>query len=406
MSESVSNPTSASSLLHWLPVLSQQPYWHPEQIKHKPAPEGLKHEQWWPLLKCLRIARWKPLTLTGLGTGKFGLVMTEDMMPVLHAFDTRASISRQSLTGEARERWQTQRISAMMQEAIASVQLSGRPLSRDHCLEMLRHTRQPLHSWDQLVWNLHRLLKTLPETARTPITADGLNETAHKLVERTGITFPDLSAEQLEAFCEFAESDHKQGGEFLHPLLQAVTGGYCISRLLESQDLGPILGRYVMQWIGLRKGYGMLAWTAPSVALAEDPGDYLAAPAKVESDDGDLTYYIQPVLRALNSALVSADRSSRAAEDELLEGRHSWNRFGFLNSRQEDLVMRAMNRPDEAFTIESHREAHGLAYATARADLLRMEQIGLMRKRQSGKSFVFEPAPDWKDKLMRLGDGG
>jgi len=405
MSESISNPAATGSLLQWLPELSKQAYWHPDQIKHKPAPDGLKHEQWWPLVKCLRIARWRALPLPGLGTGRFGVVMTDEMLPILHQFDIRVTRPDPSQPGEARERWQTQRISAMMQEAVASVQLSGRPLSWEHCMEMLRQARQAVHSTDQLVWNLHRLLKTLPELSHEAVTPARIRMACQKLLERTGVPEPRMDETSLEPVCAFAEASQKEGDPFLHPLLRAVIAGWWISRLGDLGDVAGILGRFLMHWTGVRLGYGVLAWTAPSKVLVADPQDYLAASGKVESDEGDLTYFILPVLHALKAALAQAGKAAQTAEQELLAGRHSWNRFGFLNSRQEDLVLRAMDRPEEAFTIESHREAHDLAYATARSDLLRMEQIGLMRKRQTGKSYVFEPAPDWKEKLRRLGEG-
>ncbi len=405
MSEPISLPSAPGGLLHWLPELSKQPYWHPEQMKHKPAPDGLRHEQWWPLVKCLRIARWKPVILPGLGTGQFGVVLSDEMLPVLHLFDTRVMRATPVQPAEVRERWQTRRMSAMMQEAVASVQLSGRAVSWEHSMDMLRQARQPIHSWDQLVWNLHRLLKALPEMSREALTTAGIRVAYQRLLERTGMAEGSMDEASLAAVCEFAEGPLSEGAGFLHPLIRAIITGWWLSRLDGLGDVGSILGRYVMHWTGMRSGYGVLAWTAPSRALMADPQDYLSASVRVESDEGDLTYVILPVLQALKTALTSAERTAHEAEAELLAGRHSWNRFGLLNARQEGLVLRAMDHPGEAFTIESHREAHDLAYATARADLLRMEQIGLMRKRQAGKGFVFEPAPDWRDKLMRLGEG-
>jgi hypothetical protein len=412
MSEFVTNsestalrPNAGGSLLHWLPILSQQPYWHPSQIKHKPAPDGLKHEQWWPLLKCLRIARRKAVCFDATGVCSHGLVMTDDLLPTLHAFDVRVSTCSRPMSGEARERWQTGRISTMMDEAISVLQLAGRHPNREHCLEMLRCARPPLHSTDQLAANLYRQLKTLPERTHQKVTAESLMKLQAELLERTGLPAPTTDPSALEALSSFAELTHESTSTngFLHPLLRAVLCEYRVISQSLFGDMSILIGRWLMHWVALRHGYSMLAWIAPTAQLIQSMDDYLAAPERVASDDGDLTYFVLPVMHCLQQALLKAEDSAKAAEAELLEGRHSWNRFGFLNARQEDLVLRAMARPDEAFTIESHREAHALAYATARADLLRMEQIGLMQKRQVGKGFIFEPAPDWQEKLKMLG---
>ena len=45
-------------------------------------------------------------------------------------------------------------------------------------------------------------------------------------------------------------------------------------------------------------------------------------------------------------------------------------------------------------TIRAQARRHRVVYATARADLLGLEAVGLLEKSRAGKAFVFRPGPD------------
>jgi hypothetical protein len=63
-----------------------------------------------------------------------------------------------------------------------------------------------------------------------------------------------------------------------------------------------------------------------------------------------------------------------------------------LNVRQRR-VLRAVERdPELELTIASHQRAWGVAFATARADLLDLARRGLLAQRKVGKRFVFMAA--------------
>ena len=53
-----------------------------------------------------------------------------------------------------------------------------------------------------------------------------------------------------------------------------------------------------------------------------------------------------------------------------------------------------MRDPDAWFTIQAQARRHRVTYATARADLLGLEALGLFTKTRIGKKFVFRPSAD------------
>ena len=63
----------------------------------------------------------------------------------------------------------------------------------------------------------------------------------------------------------------------------------------------------------------------------------------------------------------------------------------------------AIRHPDAGYTIRGHRTSHGVAYATARADLLQLAELGLLDRRLAGKKTnVFHPPPDLEDRIRSL----
>ena len=71
-----------------------------------------------------------------------------------------------------------------------------------------------------------------------------------------------------------------------------------------------------------------------------------------------------------------------------------------LNHRQLALLAHAIRHPAAGYTIREHRTSHGVAYATARADLLRLAELGLLDRRRAGKKTnVFDTPPDLDDRI-------
>ncbi len=76
-----------------------------------------------------------------------------------------------------------------------------------------------------------------------------------------------------------------------------------------------------------------------------------------------------------------------------------------LNHRQRDLVRHALRHPGFAYTIESHRNSHGVVTQTARTDLLDLVKRGLLSKRKRGRAWEFVPVVDLEARLRKASPG-
>lgn len=124
-----------------------------------------------------------------------------------------------------------------------------------------------------------------------------------------------------------------------------------------------------------------------------------------ETDGNDATYFVIYQLEVILSALKAIERhlerhlqeKTRQIEEAetLLKDR------GDFNHRQLALLSHALRNPDAEFTIQSHRVSHGVAYATARADLLNLVTRGLLEERKIGRAAHFFPGRGFFDLVGR-----
>ena len=73
-----------------------------------------------------------------------------------------------------------------------------------------------------------------------------------------------------------------------------------------------------------------------------------------------------------------------------------------LNHRQITLLTHALRHPGEEYRVDSHQRTHGVVYQTARADLLGLEALGLLRRTKIGNAFHFTPVADLRERIENL----
>ncbi len=74
----------------------------------------------------------------------------------------------------------------------------------------------------------------------------------------------------------------------------------------------------------------------------------------------------------------------------------------YFNSRSLALLADAIRRPDDLYTYQSHAGSHRVTHETARGDLLRLHERGLLRRSKIGRMHAYSPAADLPQTLQRL----
>jgi len=211
----------------------------------------------------------------------------------------------------------------------------------------------------------------------------------------------DELPQRVQGMCEFANEERDEG--FIHPIVRATLLHFWLAYDHPFVDGNGRAARALLYWYLLRKGYWLAEFVSISRVIRKAPVQYRRAFLWSELDDADATYFVVFHLKKLREAVAGFDayleRKTQEARRalEVLKGAEG------LNLRQRTLVQRALEHPDAVYTIKSHRNTQGVAYATARGDLYQLEARGLLERRKVGKEFVFAPAADIAAKLGGAG---
>jgi len=127
--------------------------------------------------------------------------------------------------------------------------------------------------------------------------------------------------------------------------------------------------------------------------VARQRGKYRRAFLEVETDGGDVTYFLLWHLEALRRAIRELLDYLEKREQRIREVEEALGREEDLNWRQLALVSHALRHPGARYTIDEHRRFHRVVYETARRDLLDLADRGWLTKRRRGRAFVFVPGP-------------
>jgi Fic family protein len=127
---------------------------------------------------------------------------------------------------------------------------------------------------------------------------------------------------------------------------------------------------------------------------------YALAYLHTEYDEMDLTYFIRynigciEVARKDLIAYIEKKQSEQNATKAIIRTIKN------INQRQADILRQMMEHSDEYFTIRQVMETHGVVYQTARTDLLRLTELGYLKKEKRGREFMFifnEKCDLWKE---------
>ena len=140
-------------------------------------------------------------------------------------------------------------------------------------------------------------------------------------------------------------------------------------------------------------------------SIHKAPAQYARAYVFSETDDNDVTYFLDYNLRVIRQSIRQLHAYLARKAREMHDVQRLLERSvpaAILNYRQVALLISMRKRPDMAHTIEGHRRSHNVTYQTARTDLLKLAESGLVASARRGRPFVFTLARDFDERLRQL----
>ena len=154
----------------------------------------------------------------------------------------------------------------------------------------------------------------------------------------------------------------------------------------------------------LRHQYRMFEFASISSVLTNAPGQYARSFLHTETDDNDLTYFIEHQLGVVLRAIADVESYITRKTEQVRQVEETLRRSTDLNHRQLALLAHAIRHPNAEYTIRSHMTSHVVAYATARADLFRLADLGLLERRRVGRRSYLFWAPSNLDERVKSGE--
>ena len=406
-------------------------YVHWDTLRRQASrPAGLSAGVWWTGIRLARTGQSRPLPLLDAKGQPFTYMLPDRVQEALHLIDSRAS-GRVGVTDTVTNQATRDRfiVDSLIREAITSSQLEGASTTRAVAARMIRAGRRPRNRSEQMILNNYRAMRAVREmrdraltyetvlalhrevtedTLADPAAAGRLQRPDDERVEvcdaRSGhVLHRPPPAEQLpqrlREMVEFSNAEDGisglSGGRFLHPVIRAIVLHFWLAYDHPFADGNGRTARALFYWAMLHRGYWMFEFVSISRFLTAAPAQYARAFLHAETDANDATYFIvhqvDVILRALDEldAYIAKKTAQVARIEQMLRRRMD------LNHRQLALLAHAIRHPDAEFTTRSHMTSHNVVYATARADLFGLAELGFLDRHRRGRKLnVFETPPD------------
>lgn len=383
-------------------------YLHWDELRHHPLPADARAV--WALMKLLRRTQAREIVFS---QRHFPYTLSDTSWQMLHHLDKTAAgnlLSVLDTIGHDRERYI---INSLMEEAIASSQLEGAATTCRVAKQMLRERRKPKNRDERMIYNNYLTMKKVREIGKGDLSPE-LLLSLHKMItsgtledpadegrlrDNDGIRVVDGSGtvlhtplpaaeipDLIDELCRFANSPDDP---FIHPVIKGIFLHFLIGYIHPFNDGNGRTARTIFYWYVLRHDYWLFEYMALSRTIKDTKGQYKKAYVYTESDENDLTYFIHYNLTSIEKTIKEIQTYIREQQAEQIRTLHSIQESEELSYRQIDILKQIVKRPEKPVRIKEIEEMYHVAYATARSDLIRLEELGYLKRRTLGKEYFF-----------------
>lgn len=417
-------------------ALVQGRYRHWDEVRHRQPPDALTLDEWWLGIKLARRGLLRTLPFEDKDGRSFHFGMPDPVLETLHHIDQHAAgqitMGLPLVSGTDRNRYL---VSSLIEEAVTSSQLEGASTTRADAKAMLRSGRKPVDRSEQMIFNnfqaiqaihdqqgkkltpervleLHRLLTQ--ETLEDPSAAGRFrqaDEPVDVVDHRDGVILHEPPAagrlaERLSRLCDFANATGPQQA-FVHPVVRAIVLHFMLAYDHPFVDGNGRTARALFYWSMANAGYWLMEYVSISSLIKQAPAQYARAFLQTETDDNDLTYFILHQLQVIQQAIDRLHDYLQRKVDEQQSAERLLQRSpriaDALNHRQVALLSHALRQSGHAYTVASHQRSHKITQQTARTDLQKLVEMGLLDQHKRGRAFVFYAPVHLRQRIEQVG---
>ena len=410
----------------------RQDYAHWDKLRHLTPPSDITREEWWLATKISRDLDSLPL-LNASGE-PFRYSTPSSAQRLLHFVDQHCAgeIAMPEVVTTDREARHHYLVSSLMEEAIRSSQIEGATTSRRVAKELLRSGRAPKNRSELMILNNYKALEFMRDGMGDTLTPDLVMTLQRILTEGTlddpsaagrlqtsdeervvvldatdgSLLHTPPAADQLpkrmQAMCDFANGQDDGAGGFIHPVIRGILLHFWLAYDHPFLDGNGRTARALFYWYMRTQKYWLIEYLSISRVIRSAPAKYGKAFLLTETDGGDTTYFLLHQLEAIQKAVDELHTYLDRKTSDVREIEKLIKDSAGLNHRQLALLTDASRHPENGYTYQSHASSHRVTHETARADLLRLQEHGLLQRRKTGRRHLFSAVPDLPKALQEL----
>ena len=356
-------------------------------------------ETLWALMKMLREGTVRTIELQDL---ELRYNITDNAQRILHELDMRLSsgLVPSSRLDEKRRLMLT--VSSIMEESIASSQLEGASTTTKAAKKMLRENIAPKNRSERMIVNNYNAMRFIKEHSEDALTPDLIRE-IHSIISHgtlddkayegrfrddnsiavrdvfSGETYhdpPDFSRipDLIQRMCDFANDD----SVFVHPIVKGIVLHFTLAYIHPFMDGNGRVSRSRFFWYMIRNGYASVEYLSISKVMKSHRGKYDNSYLLSETDDNDITYFINfnlDVVSEATDAFLSYVRRKMEENDKTLED----SRTSGLNIRQREVLSDLMNST-EPMDIYELAAKYMVQPQSIRRDIQKLDELGLVNR--------------------------
>ncbi|MFA4861371.1 Fic family protein [Methanoregula sp.] len=395
-----------------LRTFNEQEYIHWDNLRHKKIPYDPKNI--WFALSLIRITQ--KIRTIDIGDEIFRYYLPELFQKQLHHIDKTSPASFDSLFSEAPSETNKKQylVNSLMEEAIASSQLEGAATTRPEAKKILREGRKPKNISERMIVNNYRTIRRLKELRDQPLSRELILEIHHEITQGTLASNADETEfRACDDIVVGSKTDPKQiyhyppeckkipammddliafannEDEFIHPIVRAIILHFLIGYIHPFSDGNGRTARALFYWFSLKHHYDLLEYISISRIYVHAPAQYARAYLLTETDNNDMTYFIDFNIQIISRALEDLKQYIVRKKSEESESIRLVEEIPGLSFRQAEILRNFIRHKARYYTISEIAGKYKVSLPTARADLLLLAEKGMLKKYLDGKRQVF-----------------
>ncbi|EJA4992625.1 Fic family protein, partial [Salmonella enterica] len=190
----------------------------------------------------------------------------------------------------------------------------------------------------------------------------------------------------LRSLMNWANTHHEKETRwkhYMHPMIKAIILHFYIGYIHPFYDGNGRVARALCYWMLFKAGYSAFRYISISKLLKDAPKEYVRAYLRTETDDMDMTYFIEYqsriIERAVNELITHIETSSLRI-NELRAWMAETGIMARLNNLQMNLINTIIYFPEREHTVSNTMEKYGVARKTALSALESLVTSGVMTK--------------------------